>query len=212
MPIKFPPPPFLTGQKFQGLNRWLLDIQSVLAASGLISPNSVDTLPATTAQVATNTANIATINGEIATLNTEVATLQAQYSFGAWVPSLQGSTLGGTPTYTVQSGTWEKVGRMVTARFSVATSALGGPTGSMQISGLPFTSVNSANDNGGCTIHLMSGVTLDAGYVTLTGIVAPNTSLVELQELGSAHAGQPAGVGLFAAATTLEGVVHYRTP
>jgi hypothetical protein len=212
MPIKFPPPPFLTGKQFQTLNRWLLDVQSVLSVSGLIDPSSVDTLPATTAQVATNTANIATINGEITTLNSEVTALQAQYSFGTWTPSLQGSTLGGTPTYTIQSGTWEKVGRMVTARFSVATSALGGPTGSMQISGLPFTSVNSANDNGGCTIHFMSGVTLDAGYVTLTGSVAPNTSLVALQELGSGHAGQPTGVGVFAAATTLEGVVHYRTP
>jgi hypothetical protein len=211
MPIKFPPPPFLTGKQFQTLNRWLLDLQSVLANSGLIDPNSVETLPATTAQVATNTANIATINGEIATLNTEVTALQAQYSFGNWTPTLQGSTLGGAPTYTVQSGTWEKVGRMVTARFSVAVSALGGPTGNMQISGLPFTSVNSANDNGGCTIHFMSGVTLDAGYVTLTGIVAPNTSLVALQELGSGHAGQPTGVGVFAAATTLEGVVHFRT-
>jgi hypothetical protein len=212
MPIKFPPPPFLTGKQFQTLNRWLLDVQSVLSVSGLIDPTAVDTLPATTTQVATNTASIATINGEVTALNSEVAALQAQYSSGAWLPTLQGSTLGGTPTYTIQSGTWEKVGRMVTARFSVAISALGGPTGNMQISGLPFTSVNSANDNGGCTIHFMSGVTLDAGYVTLTGIVAPNTALVALQELGSGHAGQPTGVGLFAAATTLEGVVHYRTP
>jgi hypothetical protein len=212
MPIKFPPPPFLTGKQFQALNRWLLDIQSILSTSGLIAQNAVDTLPSTTVQVATNTASIATINGEITTLNTEVAALQAQYSSGTWTPTLQGSTLGGTPTYTVQSGTWEKVGRMVTARFSVAVSALGGPTGNMQISGLPFTSVNAANDNGGCTIHLMSGVTLDAGYVTLTGIVAPNTSLVALQELASAKTGQPTPVSVFAAATTLEGVVHYRTP
>lgn len=212
MPIKFPPPPFLAGKQFQTLNRWLLDVQSVLAVSGLIDPSAVGTLPATTAQVATNTANIATINGEITTLNSEVAVLQAQYSSGTWTPTLQGSTLGGTPTYALQSGTWERVGRMVTARFSVAISALGGPTGNMQISGLPFTSVNSANDNGGCTIHFMSGVTLDAGYVTLTGIVAPNTSLVALQELGSGHAGQPTPVSVFAAATTLEGVTHYRTP
>jgi hypothetical protein len=211
MPVKFPPPPFLTGPQFQTLNRWLLDVQSILSVSGLIDPSAVDTLPATTSQVATNTANIATINGEITTLNSEVATLQAQYSFGTWTPTLQGSTTGGAPTYTVQSGTWEKVGRMVTARFSVAVSALGAPAGNMQISGLPFTSVNAVNDNGGCTIHLMSGVTLDAGYVTLTGVVAPNTSLVALQELGSGHAGQPTSVSVFAAATTLEGVVHYRT-
>ena len=212
MPTKFPPPPFLADKQFQTLNRWLLDVQSILNASGLIDPNSVQTLPATTTQVATNTANIATINGEIATLNSEVAALQAQYSFGTWSPTLQGSTLGGTPTYTKQIGTWEKVGRMVTARFTVAVSALSGLAGNMQISGLPFTSVNTADDNGGCTIHLMSGVTLDAGYVTLAGIVAPNTSLVALQELGSGHTGQPTLVSLFAAATTLEGVVHYRTP
>ena len=96
--LKFPPPPMLTGE-LQILNRWLIELQSILNSNGLIDPSSVQTLPTTIAQVAINVANIATLNGEVAAntasigvlngevaantasigvLNGEVATLQAR--------------------------------------------------------------------------------------------------------------------------------------
>ena len=89
--LKFPPPPTLP-VALQPLNRWLIELQSILNSSGLIDPSSVQSLPATiaqvaanTAQVAANTASIGVLNGEVAanaasivTLNGEVATLQAR--------------------------------------------------------------------------------------------------------------------------------------
>ena len=102
--LKFPPPPTLP-VALQPLNRWLIELQSILNSSGLIDPSSVQSLPATIAQVvantasigdhrrigvlngevAANTASIVTLNGEVAantasivTLNGEVATLQAR--------------------------------------------------------------------------------------------------------------------------------------
>jgi hypothetical protein len=96
--LKFPPPPTLP-VALQPLNRWLIELQSILNSSGLIDPSTVQDLPATIAQVATNVADIATLNGEVAantasigilngevaantasivTLNGEVATLQAR--------------------------------------------------------------------------------------------------------------------------------------
>ena len=76
--LKFPPPPTLTDPKFQALNRWLIELQSILNSSGLIDPTSVEDLPQTIAQVATLNGEVATLNGEVATLNGEVATLNGE--------------------------------------------------------------------------------------------------------------------------------------
>ena len=70
--LKFPPPPTLP-VALQPLNRWLIELQSILNSSGLIDPSSVQSLPATIAQVAANTADIAANTASIVTLNGEVA-------------------------------------------------------------------------------------------------------------------------------------------
>lgn len=101
MTLKLPPPPQLPisfGGFGQQLNRWLLEIQSILNSGGTIDPSSVDGLPAlftqvaalagevatlvtevaaNTANIATNTANIATNTANIATNTAAIAALQA---------------------------------------------------------------------------------------------------------------------------------------
>ena len=98
MVAKFPPPPTLP-QQFQQLNRWLIELQSILNSQGLIEPDQVDGLPAlftqvaalatqvaalaaqvatNTANIATNTANIATNTANIATNTANIATLAAR--------------------------------------------------------------------------------------------------------------------------------------
>jgi hypothetical protein len=74
------------------------------------------------------------------------------YSFGTWAPGLAGSVTPGVITYVVQSGSWEKIGRQVTARFNLSITSGVGINGNLMLTGLPFTSVNSANEMGGCTI------------------------------------------------------------
>ena len=97
MVAKFPPPPTLP-QQFQQLNRWLIELQSILNSQGTIDPYSVDGLPALftqvaalatqvaalarmvtlTAEVATNTTNIATNTANIATNTASIVTLTAR--------------------------------------------------------------------------------------------------------------------------------------
>ena len=63
---------------------------------------------------------------------TMTSELLNDYEEGTWVP-----TVGGTSTYTGQTGSYTKVGRLVTVSFDMAILLLG--TGSTsQISGLPF--------------------------------------------------------------------------
>src|SRR5258708_3793527 len=81
----------------------------------------------------------------------------ASYQSGTWTPTLTSST-GGPATYTTQVGSYEKIGNQVTARFTVATSSLGGLAGTMQVGGLPFAIGGVANDNSLCQIAYMAGV------------------------------------------------------
>lgn len=84
MTLKLPPPPQLPvsfGGFGQQLNRWLLEIQSILNSQGTIDPSNVAGLVALFAQVATLVTEIATLTTEVAAntaaitvLITEVAT------------------------------------------------------------------------------------------------------------------------------------------
>jgi hypothetical protein len=114
MTLKIPPPPQLPvsfGGFGQRLNRWLLELQSILNNQGLIEPDQVDGLPAlftqvaalatqvatlitevaaNTANIATNTANIATNTANIAANSLAITVLQArsQIRNGAGVPAV----------------------------------------------------------------------------------------------------------------------------
>lgn len=81
MPLKLPPPPQLPvsfGGFGQQLNRWLLEIQSILNSGGTIDPSNVDGLPALIAQVATLVTEVATLTAEVAANAANIATLTAE--------------------------------------------------------------------------------------------------------------------------------------
>jgi len=60
------------------------------------------------------------------------------YEEGTWVPVIGGSGGQSGQTYSQQSGTYTKVGRLVTVEAFVALSVEGTITGTVQIQGLPF--------------------------------------------------------------------------
>lgn len=73
MVLKVPPPPTLPAQ-YQQLNRWLIELQSILNSQGTIDPDNVAGLAALIAQVAALAAQVATLATEVVTLTAEVAT------------------------------------------------------------------------------------------------------------------------------------------
>ena len=81
MTLKLPPPPQLPvsfGGFGQQLNRWLLEIQSILNNQGEIDPSSIAGLVALFAQVATLVAEVAILTTEVAAATAAVATLTAE--------------------------------------------------------------------------------------------------------------------------------------
>ena len=71
--------------------------------------------------------------------------LLADYEEGTWTPNLTGDGGGSGQTYAAQTGTYTKIGRVVTVNFYVQLSAKGTITGSVIISNLPFTVLNTGS-------------------------------------------------------------------
>ena len=62
------------------------------------------------------------------------------YEEGVWTPTIVGSTTSGAFTYSVQEGTYTKVGDLVTVASAIyVTATATSPVGNVSIYGLPFT-------------------------------------------------------------------------
>ena len=102
------------------------------------------------------------------------------YEEGTWTPTLEGSTTAGNETYTTQIGTYEKIGRQVTARCRVTLLSLGTLAGNVSIEGLPFPSSSSASTYGSVTFGSGAQLSLTAG-TGLTGYVQINDTSILVQ-------------------------------
>jgi hypothetical protein len=71
-----------------------------------------------------------------ATPGTGTSELFADYEEGSWTPTVIGSTSAGTATYSIQVGTYTRIGNKVFITCKVVYSSFTG-TGNMDISGLP---------------------------------------------------------------------------
>jgi hypothetical protein len=115
---------------------------------------------------------------------TQVASSDANtlddYEEGTWTPTIKGTSTAGTGTYSVQVGTYTKVGRVVYFQGRITWSAHTG-TGDMQIAGIPFTALSTTNSNSTCNFGYVNNLSLAASSV-LTGFVFPGTNDIGLYQ------------------------------
>ena len=78
------------------------------------------------------------LSGGVYLGGTGAANLLSDYETGTFTPTVVGTTTAGTGTYGSQSGTYTKVGRLVSFSISLSWSAHTG-TGNIHVAGLPFT-------------------------------------------------------------------------
>ena len=106
------------------------------------------------------------------------------YRTGTWTPVLKGATTAGELTYTTRSGVYIKIGRYVfiqcTIQFNGYTTH---PVGSVQISGLPFTSSGLS--------YLTIGGVGTAGFYRLIRAFTENSSVLNCQLCKLSAAGVP---------------------
>jgi len=125
------------------------------------------------------------------------------YEEGTWTP-----TLGGTSTYTIQAGTYVKVGKMVTVWFDFAVAAMGTGRTNGSITGLPFSSRVSSYPQGmgGCI-----------GYFALLGLnvyavfarTDNNSSTIQISCSTAAATTVNDGPNIFVASSRITGTMTY---
>jgi hypothetical protein len=79
--------------------------------------------------------------------------LLADYEEGTFTPTYTGSGGNPTVTYSTQSGVYTKVGRLVTYRIGLITTASSGGSGNLGIDGLPF----AGSSGQGCSLQFTLG-------------------------------------------------------
>ena len=114
--------------------------------TGNVNINIGSTASLTLGNVVATTANISgliTASGGIKFPATQAASADVNtlddYEEGTWTPVVAGSASAGTGTYTIQEGTYTKIGNIAITNCYIAWSAHTG-TGDFTIIGLPFAS------------------------------------------------------------------------
>ena len=132
--------------------------------------------------------------------STDANTLD-DYEEGTWTPNV-----GGNATYSIQLGTYVKVGKLVTVNFDMAITTIG--TGSQtKIFGFPFTSSSSGFPRTGCISYYE---TLSVSPVWVAFYVENNTTQISFvwNTVGSATVGNNGG-NLLTNASRIIGSVSY---
>jgi len=133
---------------------------------------------------------------------TMTSELLADYEEGTWTPSV-----GGTATYhPANKGEYVKVGNVVTCQFRLHLTAIG--TGSTSvISGLPFTSSASFNEQAGC-VGLFEALITNMTFLTFFN--SASTTTLTLNGLAVAAASTTSPVAVIGSSTVMFGSISYR--
>jgi hypothetical protein len=101
------------------------------------------------------------------------------YEEGTFTPVIQGDTTPGTGTYSVQSGSYTKIGNRVIFDIALSWSAHTG-TGNMDVFGLPFTS-NSTSEPKSIPSVFPISIALDPLSMMVAFVVSNSTKIALYQ-------------------------------
>lgn len=122
--------------------------------------------------------------GQIA--STDANTLD-DYEEGSWTPAWQGTGGQSGQVYSAQVGRYVKIGKFVYLQGTITLSTLGTITTNAQIAGLPFTSENTTLLDGGININYWAALTTASVY--MSGVIAPNTTAIDVYFSAAAAVG-----------------------
>lgn len=115
-----------------------------------------------------------------ATPGTGTSELFADYEEGTWTPTISGSSTAGTGTYPARTGTYVKIGSLVTVTAYINISNHTG-TGDILLSNLPFTAFATSDVYFPVTIGYLNNCALNANSYPM-GFLTFNTTSISLQQ------------------------------
>lgn len=104
----------------------------------------------------------------------------SNYSLSTFSPTITNTGTAPTLTYTSQNGRYTRIGNRVITQVRVVLNTYAAGTGNTQISGLPITSNNTANNNSIAPITLQT-VTYGASVLWYCANLAPNATVVDIE-------------------------------
>jgi hypothetical protein len=120
-----------------------------------------------------------TFNGDTAAANA-----LDDYEEGTWTMGVSFDDLSVGVTYTANTGTYTKIGRQVTVNGLIILSSKGSSTGSVKITGLPFT-IGNSNSNYSVPALRYSRVSFANAFEGFAEIGTTNVGLEEITEAGT---------------------------
>jgi hypothetical protein len=130
-----------------------------------------------------------------ATAGTGTSELLADYEEGTWTPVFSSATAPTGVTYSVQAGTYTKVGNMVNVSCFLEISSKGtGGGGAIQVTGLPYT-IGSASGNYSSIQPEVLNVTMPANANNLYVRTNPSASYLGVEFLDTSVLSTSAGRG-----------------
>jgi hypothetical protein len=100
-----------------------------------------------------------------------------------FTPTVSGSTIPGTTTYTVQSGTYYRIGSLVYSQFTIAWSATTG-TGDVVLDGWPYN-FGGASPRAPVATVWVENMTWPSGVTYFVGLGQDNTTTMVIEGLQS---------------------------
>ena len=134
-----------------------------------------------------------------------------EYEEGTWTPTLLGSTTAGSHTYSTQSGTYTRTGRVVICNFYISISTKDGTmAGDIRVGGLPFT---SSAGSGHRTAAAFSYILQFAFNDMVVGRVISNVTYARLEDVTQGTTGTTLTITDADVGTTpsLQGTITYET-
>ena len=101
------------------------------------------------------------------TSNTDSNTLD-DYEEGTWTAAISTTSGSITPDASFKTGHYTKIGKLVTVNLHLRASSVSSPSGSCQITGLPFTTVNNDEyrfSSGACVHFTATGMDAEAVFI-----------------------------------------------
>lgn len=126
---------------------------------------------------------------------------------GTWTPTLLGSTSNPTNTYTVQVGSYVKIGVLVIVSFHVRISNTSGGSGNIRIGGLPFAAKTLSNYFAVGTVEAL--VDLSAGNTAILIEIASGAQYIDLIQYGDNTGGAYIGLAALSFTSNFVGTICY---
>jgi hypothetical protein len=200
-----------TGYGGTGLTSFTANGVVYASSSNVLATSSAFTFNGTNVGFTGNLVQGTTAKGINFTANTPASGMTSQllnwYEQGTWTPAFTSSS--GTITTTAANSTYTKIGNLVRCTFNLTVNSVSSPSGSLNLTGLPFTT--SATAYGTVSVHFWGGLNSPVSYIS--GYTLLNSTICNMTSVNGSAVGvdNTTNPNILKAGSSISGFVLYES-